>query len=1227
MASAVGALIGKLTGAGRSLLLAGVMLGSVFSLASSASAETAMQAYVTAMQPGTNWGNTLDAVPNEFSWGAPATTQAMIQGLAAKGYKSLRLPVTWSNYMGPAPDYTIDPVWMDHVQQIVDWALAANLHVMLNAHHDSWTWFNKMGYDHDAKLDQFQKVWLQIATRFKDYPRELSFESINEPGFRDANDHDLPADQMRALLDEVNTTFFNVVRGTGGNNATRPLVLPSVYTSADQPMIDSLKATITHLNDPNLIATVHYYGYYPFSVNMGGETKFGDLEKYWVDVPFNAVHDTFVASGIPVIIGEWGVLSGNNIERGEMLKYHEYVAQYARQKNITTMLWDTGGVYNRTTQDWQPSNADLAAIIRQGEVGRATTSESDLLFIKAGTPVTDTLVNLHLNGNTLVSIDDNGTTLTPEVDYTISGDVLTLKAPVLAKYATGAFGQKATLTLNSNVGPAWKIYVRYADTPVPAAFTALNGAGLSIPVAFNGDVLATIECHYADGTNAGPVGWSAFPFWGSDFHPDYANNAIVLSSGFFSGAPANSIVNFAFHFWSGKVLAYQVQIKPRTGSGGPDYVIAGEGLASGWNDWTSWTAHNLNDTAQAHSGSKSFSITFGTWGGVALQHNSWEPTINTSGFHTLVFWIHGGTAGGQKIGIGPIRGSTWGPGSMQVPVPVANTWQKVEIPLSSLGVDGSPNITGFYFQDWSGGSQPTVYIDDLTLSTSYASTAREITGTPAPVITSTTVASGQYNAPFSYTVTAVDNPVSFGANGLPAGLAIDAGTGVISGTPLAAGSFSVTLSATNAVGTNTETLALTIAPAPATVALSGLTFTYDGAAKSATVTTSPADLPVTVTYNGGPDAPVNAGSYAVVATLADPNYAAAPASGTLVIQQAAATITLPGGSTPFSAAINAAYDGTAQTVSLTTSPTGVPVTVTYNGSTTAPTLPGTYHVVVTSSDANYTGSVEGTFVITVTALVRHAPTLNGDLGGSLQLLTGESFAVNGSASVVDDLLLPGTPTVRLNGHPSFGGVVDAAGAVAPTDYSVTLNGGALVGHVVRRVDPITLPAVTAPAKPIGTREVTLNHAQQSPGDFATIRNLTLNGNAGTVAVPAGVYGSFTVNGNSSLVLGVEGATEPAAYEFQSLTLNGNTSVQVVGPVTLKLADGITLNGVLGAAEHPEWLEVQIAKGGLTLNGNATLHGIVTAPNSAVTVSGVLHGRVSADKLTLNGNGVLADPDL
>lgn len=683
-----------------------------------------MQTYVAAMQPGTNWGNTLDAVPDETSWGAPMTTQPMIQGLATKGYKSLRLPVTWNTHMGPAPDYTIDPAYMDRVAQIVQWALDAHLYVMLNLHHDGWV--GDMGHDHDAVLDRFQKVWRQIATRFKDYPDKLSFESKNEPGFQDASGHDLPADQMRALLDELNTAFVDIVRATGGGNATRPLVLPSVYTSADQPMIDSLKSTFTNLNDPNLIATIHNYGFYPFSVNMGGNTKFDDIVKYYLEVPFKALHDTFVADGIPVIIGEWGVLSGDSIERGELLKFHEYLAQLAVKNNLTTMLWDTGGVYNRTTQDWQPSNRDLAEIIHQAEIGkRATTSQSDLLFLTSETANHDSVIYLNLNGNSVVSVQDGATTLIPTTDYILAGSVLTLKASVLSKYAFAPYGEKTTLTINANSGPAWKIHVRYAAPPVTSGFTTINGGEVSIPTVFNGDVLATIESRYADGTNAGPVGWSAFPFWGSDFHPDYANNAIVLSSGFFSGAPINSVINFKFHFWSGKVLNYQVQLQPPPSSGGDDYVIYGDGLAYGWYDW-GWMSYNMGGTEQVHSGSTSITINPSPYGGLAMP--TWA-TPDMSPYHTLTFWIHGGTTGGQYIGVGPIwSNGSWGNGTAVTAE--ANTWKKVEIPLNSIGVEGNPNFNGLYIQHWRGEDEPTLYIDDIHLTPAYASWQVQITGTP-----------------------------------------------------------------------------------------------------------------------------------------------------------------------------------------------------------------------------------------------------------------------------------------------------------------------------------------------------------------------------------------------------------------------------------------------------------------------------------------------------------------
>lgn len=259
-----------------------------------------------------------------------------------------------------------------------------------------------------------------------------------------------------------------------------------------------------------------------------------------------------------------------------------------------------------------------------------------------------------------------------------------------------------------------------------------------------------------------------------------------------------------------------------------------------------------------------------------------------------------------------------------------------------------------------------------------------------------------------------------------------------------------------------------------------------------------------------------------------------------------------------------------------------------------------------------------------TALVRHAPTLNGSVEGSVHQMTAENTTFNGGASVSGDLLVPGSPIVRLNGSPNYGGAIDGTGAATPANYTITLNGGTSLGHLVRRTDAVALPVVAAPPKPTGTRSVSLNNSSQSPGDFATIKSLTLNGNVGAVTVPSGNYGEFTANGSSRFTLGVAGAVTPAVYNFQHLTLNGSSRLDVIGPVIVTLAEDLSANGTLGNAANPVWLTLRIFKGSLTLNANASIHGFVTAPSGTVTINGSarLVGGLIADRLTLNGQSVL-----
>jgi len=321
------------------------------------------------------------------------------------------------------------------------------------------------------------------------------------------------------------------------------------------------------------------------------------------------------------------------------------------------------------------------------------------------------------------------------------------------------------------------------------------------------------------------------------------------------------------------------------------------------------------------------------------------------------------------------------------------------------------------------------------------------------------------------------------------------------------------------------------------------------------------------------------------------------------------------------------YDGSPHPAVATTTPTGLPVNLTYNGSATPPTAPGWYDVVATINSPDYTGGATGQLFIDVTALVKHLPQLDGRVRGSVHLVTAENATLNSNGSITGDLLVPGLPTLRLNGSPTYGGTLDGTGAATPATALITLNSSAKLRHVVRRTPAQALPGVAAPPAPTGTRNVSINSAGQSPGDFATIRNLTLNSGAGQVTLPAGTYGALTANGSSSFVLGTAGATVPAVYNLQGLTLNGTSRLVIAGPVIINLASGTGLNGSVGATGHPEWVELNIASGGLTLNSNINFTGFVTAPSGTVTINGgsTLTGRIVADRLTINSTGLLVDP--
>jgi endoglucanase len=702
------------------LVLTCTILCSLLWLSPGAHAASPMQQYVDAMQPGINLGNTLDAIPDETSWGNPLVTPALMQQFAAAGYKSIRIPITWTDHTGPAPTYTVDPAWMDRVQQVVDWALDAGLYVMINTHHDSWQWINAMPTNREVVLTRYTAVWTQVSERFANYPAKLMFESINEPQFAGVDEA-----TARALLDELNALFFDIVRSSGGMNATRPLVLPCLNTNSSQANLDSLAATLAKLNDPNLITTFHFYGFWPFSVNIMGYTKFNTASLDNIVQGFDPVYNTFVAKGIPAIVGEFGLLENSHVERGEALKYHEYVTQYSRSKRMTHMFWDTGGLIDRTTGEVR--DPELYGIMKQTLKGRATNADTDLIFVNSGEELKNATINLNLNGNKFVSLSDGATTLKQGVDYKIEGSVLTIKKKRLATYASAPFGQKAILTVNVSSGPAWKVHVHYTSSPELSPSSTVGG-NLVIPTAFNGDVLATMEARRADGSPAGPANWTPFKEWGV-YLPNYTNNTLTIDDGFFTVEPAGTI-DLKFHFWSGRVATYQLTLQSGGSQVGEDLTIYDNNLAPGWQSW-SWATVDFANTTAAHSAPNSISVDAAAWGSLYLAYQG-EP-LDTSGYNTLTFWSNGGPSGGQRVTISAaVNFNGDGLPSYTIESLPANTWQKYEVPLAALGVQGQSNITNFGFMNTSGVTVPTFYIDEIKLSPAHSSTVLQVTGVAIP---------------------------------------------------------------------------------------------------------------------------------------------------------------------------------------------------------------------------------------------------------------------------------------------------------------------------------------------------------------------------------------------------------------------------------------------------------------------------------------------------------------
>lgn len=344
------------------------------------------------MGNGINLGNTLEACDNnvgiktnaplsyETYWGQPKTTQAMIDGMKAAGFDTIRIPVAWMTnathlYEG---DYTIDAGYMDRVEEVVRYARKAGMYVIINDHWDGG-WYGMFGSEsaetRALAMEAYKGMWQQIAERFRDYSDYLIFESANEElgGRFDENSPlycsdsvvtYLTDDERYALTNEINQTFVDVVRATGGNNATRFLLIAGYSTNIDQTC-DARFQMPKDTADSKLMVSVHYYDPWSYcgASSAASATKWGKVSDYeYLDQQL-AKMTKFTEAGYGVVIGEYGALPGSDGLKDNTLAYHTAFLDACTKYNLTNCLWDCSGLYKRVSQTF--ADDDILAMYQE----------------------------------------------------------------------------------------------------------------------------------------------------------------------------------------------------------------------------------------------------------------------------------------------------------------------------------------------------------------------------------------------------------------------------------------------------------------------------------------------------------------------------------------------------------------------------------------------------------------------------------------------------------------------------------------------------------------------------------------------------------------------------------------------------------------------------------------------------------------------------------------------
>ena len=350
-----------------------IILKNILLNSTSSDIPTSALELTQVMGHGWNMGNTLESCGDwiaqwgdgttasyETAWGNPVTTKAMIDGLKQSGISSVRVPVAWSNMMTDTENYTISQDYFNRVDEVLNYVLDNDMYAIVNIHYDNG-WWTMFGTDYDEAMKKYKSMWEQLSEHYKDYSSKLIFESANEElGSRfKENNSSLSDNECYKLTNEINQTFVDIVRKSGGNNDNRFLLIAGYDTDIDKTC-DDRYIMPTDTTDNHLLVSVHYYSPVTYCLANTEDNSWGYMDSWGSESDYAYMKNQlgkmqkFTEQGYGVIIGEYGVATkkigeDSYIKKDGTDKFMQSVLDISAEYNLCPILWDAGDWFDRSS--------------------------------------------------------------------------------------------------------------------------------------------------------------------------------------------------------------------------------------------------------------------------------------------------------------------------------------------------------------------------------------------------------------------------------------------------------------------------------------------------------------------------------------------------------------------------------------------------------------------------------------------------------------------------------------------------------------------------------------------------------------------------------------------------------------------------------------------------------------------------------------------------------------